>query len=58
MKPSLEERLNQVVAIDTNILVRIFIIDDEQPQQNDLAKALVSQFERIYVPQVVQIEFV
>jgi len=50
--------LNQVVAIDTNILVRIFIIDEKQPHQNDLAKVLVSQVERIYVPQVVQIEFV
>jgi len=58
MKPSLEEQLNQVVAIDTNILVRIFIIDDQQPQQNDLAKALVGRFEKIYVPQIVQVEFV
>lgn len=47
-----------MVTIDTNVLVRIFLDDDSQPEQVRQARELASQAQILYVPQVVIIESV
>lgn len=49
---------NKMIALDTNILVRVFVNDPDSPTQNDLARKLVNQYELIYVSQIVQVELV
>ncbi len=46
-----------MIAIDTNVLVRIFI-DDGSSQQSAAARKLASQHDRLFVASVVQIELV
>lgn len=47
-----------MIAVDTNVLVRLIVNDPDSKQQVNLAKALLRQAKRIYVPQIVQIELV
>jgi predicted nucleic-acid-binding protein len=47
-----------VIAIDTNVLVRILADDPEQPGQVAAARALASREGQLYVPTVVQVETV
>ena len=47
-----------MVALDTNLLVRVFLEDKEQPEQTQIARRLVSKTEPLYVSQIVQVEAV
>jgi len=47
-----------VLAVDTNVLVRILVDDPGAPNQCAAARKLASNAGTIYVPQVVQIETV
>jgi len=45
-----------LIAIDTNVLVRIIVEDKQQPQQTQKARALVLNADKVYIPQLVQAE--
>lgn len=47
-----------MLAVDTNVLVRILVDDPGAPSQCAAARKLASEAGTIYVPQVVQIETV
>ena len=47
-----------MIAVDTNVLVRILADDPGQPAQVDAARALASQAKQVFVPLVVQVETV
>jgi predicted nucleic-acid-binding protein len=47
-----------MIAVDTNVLVRVLADDPGQPQQVAAARALVSEAGRVFVPTVVQVETV
>ena len=47
-----------MIAVDTNILVRLLIDDASSPEQMDLAKGLLKKARQVFVPQIVQIELV
>lgn len=47
-----------MIAIDTNILVRVLTDDDESPLQTQLARQLVQRAKRVYISQIVQVELV
>lgn len=47
-----------MIAIDTNVLVRILTDDSEQPAQVQAARALASQSKQVFVPLIVQVETV
>ena len=47
-----------MIGADTNFLIRILLDDDEQPKQVNAARKLASATEKLYVPQVVQVEIV
>lgn len=47
-----------MIAIDTNVLVRALTDDEESPDQTEQARALINKAGRVFVPQVVQVEFV
>ena len=47
-----------MIAIDTNVLVRILVDDPGQMPQVQRARALASGADKIYIPQVVQAETV
>jgi predicted nucleic-acid-binding protein len=47
-----------MIAVDTNILVRLLIDDPSAPKQMDLAKALLKKARQVFVPQIVQVELV
>jgi predicted nucleic-acid-binding protein len=47
-----------LIAIDTNVLVRVLTDDQQSPEQTQQARALVNAAGRVFVPQVVQVEFV
>lgn len=47
-----------MIAVDTNILVRLLIDDPSAPKQINLAKALLKKARQVFVPQIVQIELV
>lgn len=42
-----------MIAVDTNVLVRVLADDPGQPQQVAAARALVSEAGRVFVPTVV-----
>lgn len=46
-----------MIAIDTNILVRVMLEDTGQPEQTQTARDLVKNAEKVYLPQIVQVEF-
>ena len=47
-----------MIAVDTNVLVRLLINDPGSQNQVSLAKALLKRAKQVYVPQIVQIEIV
>ncbi len=47
-----------MIAVDTNVLVRLLINDPDSLAQVGLAKALLKRAKQVYVPQIVQIEMV
>jgi predicted nucleic-acid-binding protein len=47
-----------VIAVDTNMLVRILADDLGQPAQVQAARRLASEAEQVFVPTVVQVETV
>ena len=46
-----------MIAIDTNVLVRVLVEDTGQPEQTQTARDLVKNTEKVYVTQIVQVEF-
>lgn len=47
-----------MIAIDTNVLVRLLVNDETAQTQIDLAKALLKHAKQVYIPQIVQVEMV
>ncbi|MBK1631995.1 PIN domain-containing protein [Thiohalocapsa halophila] len=47
-----------MIAVDTNVLVRILADDPEQPGQVAAARSLASEARQVFVPTVVQVETV
>ncbi len=47
-----------MIAVDTNVLVRLLINDPDSQAQVNMAKALLKRAKQAYVPQIVQIEMV
>ena len=47
-----------MIAVDTNLLVRILADDPDQPAQVDAARTLASQAQQVFVPLIVQVETV
>lgn len=47
-----------MIALDTNVLVRVLTDDDESPLQTQLARQLVKRAGRVYISQIVQVELV
>ena len=46
-----------MIAIDTNVLVRIIVEDIGQPEQTKIAHELVKNAQLVYITQTVQVEF-
>lgn len=44
-----------VICVDTNVLVRAFV---DEPSQSDLAKRLIDNADLVFIPSIVQVEFV
>lgn len=44
------------IVVDTNVLLRILLEDQQQPQQVQAARQLAKNAEKLYVPPVVQVE--
>ncbi|MCO6440817.1 MAG: PIN domain-containing protein [Nitrococcus mobilis] len=47
-----------MIAVDTNVLVRILTDDPGQPEQVQAARALASRARKVYVPLIVMVECV
>jgi len=47
-----------MIAIDTNVFVRILVDDPEEIAQNQAARKIASTTRQVYVPQIVQVESV
>lgn len=47
-----------MIAIDTNVLVRILIDDVDEIAQTHAARALAKAVRQVYIPQIVQVECV
>jgi predicted nucleic-acid-binding protein len=47
-----------MIAVDTNLLVRILADDPDQPTQVDAARTLAIQSQQVFVPLIVQVETV
>ncbi|MGR9013451.1 MAG: PIN domain-containing protein, partial [Gammaproteobacteria bacterium] len=47
-----------MISLDTNIMVRILVDDPQCPEQNSKARQIVSEYETVYVTQIVQAETV
>lgn len=45
-----------MIAIDTNVLVRVIVEAAGQPEQTKIARDLVENAQKVYIPQIVQIE--
>lgn len=52
------ERLKEVIAVDTNVLIRVLVNDPGQVEQVEKARKLIREAEQVYVPQIVQVETV
>ena len=46
------------IMVDTNVLIRLLLEDEEQPQQVQAARRLAIAVPQLYLPQVVQVETV
>lgn len=47
-----------MIALDTNVLVRVLVDDDDSPEQNQQARALVQEAGKVWISQIVQVKFV
>jgi len=47
-----------VIAVDTNILIRILVEDPGQTAQTQIAREVAITAKRVYIPQIVQVETV
>ena len=47
-----------MIAVDTNVLIRLLIDDSTASDQMELAKALLKKYRQVFVPQIVQVELV
>jgi predicted nucleic-acid-binding protein len=47
-----------LIAVDTNLLVRILVDDPGQPEQVTIARGIARQARHVFVPQIVMIELV
>jgi predicted nucleic-acid-binding protein len=47
-----------MISLDTNVMVRILVDDPQCPEQNSKARQIVSEYETVYVTQIVQVETV
>ena len=47
-----------MIAIDTNVLVRILVDDEKQKRQNVAARRLAERAKKVFIPQLVQVEAV
>ena len=47
-----------MIAVDTNVLIRLLIDDPTAAEQMALAKALLKTAKKVFVPQIVQVELV
>jgi len=47
-----------VIAVDTNVLVRVLVDDPDQPKQVKAARAHAKRAKQVFVPQIVQAETV
>src|ERR1035437_4878522 len=47
-----------MIAVDTNVLIRILVDDPDAALQMQSARALLAKAEVVYVPQIVQVETV
>jgi predicted nucleic-acid-binding protein len=47
-----------MIAVDTNVLIRIVVDDFEERAQTEIARQLVQAAGQVYVPQIVQVESV
>jgi len=47
-----------VISLDTNVVVRIFVDDPDNPEQTRKVREIVKQYKTVYITQVVQIETV
>ncbi len=47
-----------MISLDTNVMVRIFVDDPQCLEQNSKARQIVSEYETVYVTQIVQVETV
>ena len=45
-----------MIAIDTNVLVRVIVEDAGRPEQTKIARELVKNAQQVYVTQIVQVE--
>jgi len=45
-----------MVAVDTNMLIRLLIEDQDSIEQTQLARQFLKQIKQVYVPQIVQVE--
>jgi len=45
-----------MVAVDTNVLVRLLVEDQDSIEQTQLARRFLEQVKQVYVPQIVQVE--
>lgn len=47
-----------MIAVDTNVLIRLLIDDSSASEQMEQAKALLKKARQLFIPQIVQIELV
>lgn len=47
-----------MIAVDTNVLVRVIVDDEESPEQSQQARTLVQVAGAVWISQIVQVEFV
>ena len=47
-----------MIALDTNVLVRIFVDDDKAHEQIKIARQVAKKHEALFVSQTVQVELV
>ncbi len=45
-----------MIAIDTNVLVRVIVEDTGQPEQTKIARDWVEKAQKVYLSQIVQVE--
>lgn len=52
----LSSKVQRMITLDTNVLIRILVDDPENKKQNEIARKVVHRYKEFYIPQVVQVE--